>query len=141
MVDLVLKPGTTRLNRVFIEETRSLAPDGVRWRMATRPMVWRPPTDVYETEGAVIIRVEIAGMREEDFTISLEDRIVTIHGTRIDVAERRAYYQMEIPFGEFSTIIELPCAILADKTSAVYQDGLLRVMLPKASPYQIRADQ
>jgi HSP20 family molecular chaperone IbpA len=49
-----------------------------RWRIISRPHAWRPPTDVYETEDAIIIRVEVAGMRESDFTISLVKRNLTI---------------------------------------------------------------
>ena len=73
-----------------------------------RPHVWRPPTDVYETEDAIVVRVEIAGMREADFTVALVERSLLIRGVRQDLTERRAYYQMEIPFGEFSTEVELP---------------------------------
>ncbi len=137
MVESAIKPGTARSNRILSEEPQSLAADAVRWRIVARPMVWRPPTDVYETDDTVVIRVEIAGMREEDFKIALEDRFVTIHGTRLDVPERRAYHQLEIPFGEFSTEVELPCPVSADRANAVYQDGLLRVVLPKARPHQV----
>ena len=74
-----------------------------RWRIISRPHAWRPPTDVYETEDAITIRIEVAGMRESDFTIALVERTLTIRGIRQDTPERRAYHQMEIPFGEFSS--------------------------------------
>ena len=88
-------------------------PEGIHWRIAMRPHLWRPPTDMYETEEAIVIRVEIAGMREQDFNVALEDRTLTIRGIRSDTSERRAFHQMEIPFGEFSTEVELPAPILA----------------------------
>ncbi len=141
MVEVAFKPGTARSNRAFAEEPQSFVAGGNRWSIVTRPLVWRPPTDVYETDDTVVIRVEIAGMREENFMISLEDQFVTIRGTRTDITERRAYHQLEIPFGEFSTEIELPCPVAVDRVSALYQDGLLRVMLPKARPHQVRVEQ
>ncbi len=117
----------------FSEEAQRGTTENLRWRMASRLPVWRPPTDVFETEEAIVVRVEIAGMREEDFSISLEDRFLVIHGFRSDLPERRAYFQMEIPFGEFISEVELPCPIISERIAAVYQDGFLRIVLPKPS--------
>jgi HSP20 family protein len=111
-----------------------------RWHIISRLHAWRPPTDVYETENTLIIRVEVAGMRESDFTISLVERNLTIRGIRQDISERRAYHQMEIPFGEFSTEIELPYPILSDKVEATYRDGFLRITLPIAQPKRINVE-
>lgn len=107
------------------------------WRLNLRSPAWRPPSDVFETEQAVIVRVEIAGMREGEFTIELNGRILTIHGIRPDMSERRAYHQMEIRFGEFNLDLELPTYVEPDMVQAVYSDGFLRVTLPKARPRQI----
>jgi HSP20 family protein len=111
-----------------------------RWRIISRPHAWRPPTDVYETDAAIIIRVEVAGMRESDFTISLVERNLTIRGIRQDTSERRAYHQMEIAFGEFNTEVELPLAIISDKVEAIYRDGFLRITLPIAQPKHIKVE-
>ena len=111
----------------------------LRWRLVNRPHVWRPPTDVFETEEYIIVRVEIAGMREEDFAISLDDRRLMISGVRPDQPERRAFYQMEIPYGEFSTEVELPVSIIAERIEAVYCNGFLKIRMPKASPHFIHA--
>ena len=77
-------------------------------------------------------------MRESDFTLSLVERSLLIKCIRQDTNERRAYYQMEIPYGEFSTEIELPYPIIVEETEAVYRDGFLRILLPKARPQQIK---
>jgi HSP20 family protein len=102
-----------------------------------RTQFWRPPTDVYETEDAFIVRVEIAGMKANDFAISLENRLLVVRGARPDQPERRAYHQMEIHFGEFSTEVELSSAVDVDKIEAVYRDGFLRITLPKTRPHQV----
>jgi HSP20 family protein len=81
--------------------------------------------------------VEIAGMRNGNFSISLESRTVTIRGVRSDVSERRAYQQMEIPFGEFGTEVELTTPVTAEAVEATYGDGFLKVVLPKARPQRI----
>jgi HSP20 family protein len=107
------------------------------WRLTTRPHAWRPPTDVYETDENIIVRVEIAGMREDDFLIELNGRFLSIRGSRQDVSERRAYHQMEIRFGEFIIELELPVPIETDQVQAIYDNGLLRVTLAKAQPRHI----
>ena len=112
MVELSLKTEMSQPTWNFTEEIPYSSPEALHWRLAMRPHVWRPPTDVYETEEAIVVRVEIAGMREQDFTVALDDRTLTIRGVRSDPTERRAFYQMEIPFGEFSTEVELPVPIV-----------------------------
>jgi len=122
------------------EDFQSSLIETSRWRILSRPHAWRPPTDVYETDDAIIIRVEVAGMREADFTISLVGRNLTIRGIRQDTSERRAYHQMEIPFGEFSTEFELPHTIISDKVEAIYRDGFLRITLPVTQPKHIKVE-
>ncbi|MEW6717302.1 MAG: Hsp20/alpha crystallin family protein [Chloroflexota bacterium] len=108
------------------------------YRLSARNRGWCPPTDVYETETALIVRVEIAGMKREDFSITINDRFLAIRGVRSDAPERRAYHQMEIAFGEFNSEVELPFPIDVEKVTAEYADGFLRVVLPRIQPSKIR---
>lgn len=110
------------------------------WRLNVRTP-WRPPTDVYETEEVLIVRMEIGGMRESDFVIELDGRILSIRGVRPDANERRSYHQMEIRFGEFYVDIELPTTIYPDRVEATYQEGFLHLVMPKAFPKQIHIDE
>ncbi len=111
-----------------------------RWRSGSRLHAWRPPTDVYETNDAIIIRVEVAGMRESDFTITLVERNLTIRGVRQDTSERRSYHQMEIAYGEFSTEVDLPYTVITEKVQAAYRDGFLHITLPIALPKHIKVE-
>jgi HSP20 family protein len=141
MTDLPIKTDTVRINWYSSDEPQSNPTEGPRWRISGRPYVWRPATDVYETEDAIIIRIEIAGMREADFSIALFNRNLIVRGIRPDVNEKRAFYQMEIPFGEFSTEIELPFPVTSNGVEALYRDGFLRIILPKTKPHQIKIEQ
>lgn len=123
------------------DDYQSYVQDGLRWRLNSRPRIWRPAADVYEVEDAIIVRVEIAGMREPDFVVSLHARLLTISGTRSDVPERRAYHQIEIPFGEFSLDFELPDAVDENRVEAHYKDGFLKVFLPKARSHTIKIEE
>ena len=109
----------------------------IGWQVSLHSYAWSPPTDVYETENNFVLRVEAAGMRESDFTINAEDNFLVISGVRSESPEWRAYRQMEIRFGEFSTSIELPLGVDVSKADADYKDGFLNVILPKIKPTNI----
>src|SRR5512142_126632 len=61
----------------------------------SRPRTWRPPTDVYETDTAVIVKIEIAGMNPEDIQISIVDRVLSVHGARQDTDAKLSYHCLE----------------------------------------------
>jgi HSP20 family protein len=105
------------------------------WLTGGQKRIWRPPTDVYETETEIVVQVEVAGAEHTDFYLSLDDRHLTVHGMRDDaVTERRAYHQMEIHFGEFYCDVDLPGPVDKDQIQAEYHDGFLRVTLIKINP-------
>jgi HSP20 family protein len=128
-------PARPSSDRGFEYQSQDLSP--FHWRLSRRSAAWQPPTDVYETESHLHVRVEIAGMRQEDFVIELQGRSLVIRGVRQEKSERCAYHQMEIRFGEFSIELELPMFVDADLVQAVYNEGFLRLTLPKAQPKQI----
>ena len=103
-----------------------------QWVYGNRKRIWQPPTDVYETDAHIVVRVEISGLQVEDFNISVADRRLVISGLRRDPAEKLAYQQMEINYGEFRTEVYLSSwALDHDKIDAVYEAGFLSVRLPK----------
>ncbi len=110
----------------------------VSWQVTTG--VWSPPTDVCETESHYVITVEVAGMREGDFEVVYENGTLLIAGQRPDVAERRAYHQMEIHFGKFSAAIALPGPVDPDHSVAEYKDGFLVVKMPKLKSTNVKIE-
>jgi len=134
-------PTSIRKSRSSIGELRRDVLHAVGWQVQVRAGIWSPPTDVYETENAYVVRVEIAGMREDDFEITFEDNFLMISGSRPDVPERRAYQQMEIRFGKFETVVGLPDPVNLDASRADYSEGFLTVTLPKAKPSQISIEK
>jgi HSP20 family protein len=118
-------------------ETPWLASGVVSWQMSVIQHAWRPPTDLIEMDDKFVVRVEISGMRDGEFAVTVENNTLTVSGTRADTNERRAYHQMEIHFGDFSTEIELPVNVNLNQILAEYEDGFLWVQLPKAQPKHI----
>ena len=113
----------------------------IGWQMQVSSKVWSPPTDMYETEDAYIVRVEIAGMGEADFTVSVEENFLIISGSRPDVQERRAYHQMEIRCGKFTSAVSLHDPIDLENASAEYEDGFFVVVLPKLKSSEIETQE
>jgi HSP20 family protein len=108
-----------------------------RWLMQRRSHMWRPPTDVFENEDAFVVKVEVAGMKRSDFSISFDRHLLTIQGVRPDAGGMKAYHQMEIAYGEFICEVEVAVPIDSGGIEAVYADGFLRVTLPKLKPKNI----
>ncbi len=94
---------------------------------------WYPPTDVYETESDLVVKMAISGVPKEDISITLTGNTLTISGRRQDHSNHQkvCYYLMEIRYGYFERNIELPRNINADKIEASCKDGFLLVTIPK----------
>lgn len=127
-------PTIVRKSVSAIAETRREILHSVSWHV--RSSVWSPPTDVYETEEKYVIKVEIAGMRDDDFEVAFENAVLMIAGYRSDLNERRAYHQMEIRFGRFEIAVEIPVSVDMEKATAEYRDGFLTIVLPKSNAKQ-----
>jgi len=95
---------------------------------------FQPPTDIYQTADAIVVRVEIAGMSAEQINLSLDESTgrLTIAGAREDPAgeEPRRYVNVEIDCGEFVRTVQLPRPVDADAAEAGYDRGFLVVRLP-----------
>jgi len=99
---------------------------------------WSPPTDVYETEEYIIVKVEIAGMRQEDLQISFSSGVLSIAGTRQDPSDKLAVHRLEIAYGDFIAQVSVPWPVDEDRIEARYKDGFLIVMLPQVRSVQKR---
>ncbi len=96
---------------------------------------WVPNTDVYVTECSLVIKVELAGMRKEDLELTVEGNCLTITGHRPDGcrAPKCKFLVMEINYGSFQSVIELPPGYDLNQAKAAYQNGFLRIDVPQAA--------
>jgi len=95
---------------------------------------WVPNTDVYVTEQLLVIKVELAGMRKEDLELTVEGSRLTITGHRPDGcrAPKCKFLVMEINYGSFQSVIELPPGYDLTQAKAAYQNGFLRIDVPQS---------
>ncbi len=91
--------------------------------------------DVFQTKDNVVIQSTIAGVKPEDLDISIANDMVTIKGKRSRVEEVKSedYFYQECYWGSFSRSLSLPIEIDVDKARADLKDGVLTLVLPKAS--------
>jgi HSP20 family protein len=97
---------------------------------------WQPVADVYETDEAWVIKLELAGVGKEDFSLFANKGILTIRGTRRDEFEGkwRTYHQAEINYNEFERSFPLPQGTDEEAIRALYKDGLLVITISKLPP-------
>jgi HSP20 family protein len=93
---------------------------------------WSPAVDVYQDRDQFTVVAELPGMKKEEIEISLHDGALTISGERKREDSNKESYRTERYVGRFQRSLTLPAAVDANKVKATYQDGILKVVLPKA---------
>ncbi len=106
---------------------------------------WAPSVDVLEEADAVRIMAEVPGVKPEDVKISVEGNVLTIQGTKEQVAEEKTerVHRYERTYGAFERTFTLPATVDAEHIKASYDKGVLTVTLPKvekAKPRQIQVE-
>jgi HSP20 family protein len=97
--------------------------------------VWIPNTDVYATDNGLVVKVELAGMRSEHLEITVEGNRLRISGNRPDGCRSpKAHFQvMEINYGPFESVLEVPAGYDLSQAKAAYLNGFLRIDVPLAA--------
>jgi HSP20 family protein len=95
---------------------------------------WVPNTDVYSTETGLVVKVELPGMKSENLEITADENRLRISGTRPDCCRppQCTFLVMEISYGPFESMIELPQGFDLGQAKAVYVNGFLRIDVPVA---------
>ncbi len=93
---------------------------------------WVPNTDMYATEAGLVIKVELAGMRSDSLEITVDGSRLCISGNRPDGcrAGKCSFLMMEINYGPFETMIEVPATYDLSQAKAAYLNGFLRIDVP-----------
>ena len=101
---------------------------------------WAPSVDIYEDQDRLILEAELPGMKRDDFEISVENNIITLRGER--KFEKKTdgdnYHRVERSYGSFTRSFTLPQTVTAEGATADFEDGVLRVGLPKRAETKAR---
>jgi HSP20 family protein len=101
---------------------------------------WSPSVDIYENKDQIVLEAELPGMRREDFDLSIENNVITLRGEREFEKKEESdnYHRVERSYGAFTRSFTLPHTVSADGATAEYQNGVLRVTLPKREETKAR---
>jgi HSP20 family protein len=103
-------------------------------------MVWGPNVDILENDDAFEIHAELPGVTQEDVKITLDNNTLTLSGEKKQVVkdERNNALRIERSYGKFERSFSLPSSIKSDAVRANFEDGVLRIVLPKAEAAKSR---
>jgi HSP20 family protein len=95
------------------------------------------PIDLYETDDEVVIEAMMPGMTADDIQISIDRDVLTLRGeartdTETEEGEGRVYHHRELRYQRFTRSIRLPILVNADNADARFENGILKLTLPKA---------
>jgi HSP20 family protein len=93
---------------------------------------WAPTLDLYQDKDQFTVVAELPGFKKEDIELSLHNGVLTVSGERKQDKQGEASYKNERFFGRFQRSVTLPASVDGDKIKATYQDGVLKIVLPKA---------
>jgi HSP20 family protein len=95
---------------------------------------WAPALDISERKDAYLVTVELPGVKMDDLKVILEDDVLSFQGERHtsnDTSEEQ-YHRIERRYGAFRRSITLPAHVMSDAVEASLEDGVLRILVPKA---------
>lgn len=98
--------------------------------------MWSPSIDFSENEKEYIVRLEAPGIPRDDLEVNIDGQTLMVSGHRDFQNEEKTeeYFWREREAGKFMRSVQLPAAIDRTNVSAVYQDGIMTIRLPKAEP-------
>jgi HSP20 family protein len=131
-----LEDMSTRLNRLVGQPlARRLGDDE-----GTLSAGWAPAVDVQETDGEYLVKTDLPEVKKEDVTVEIHDGMLTVRGERHQEKEEKGkkFHRIERAYGRFERRIAVPAEVDAQKVSAEFRDGVLKVHLPKSANAQPR---
>ena len=120
--------------------TRRIRPDtafqGVWESFGSWPLhttiAWRPPTDIYESPGELIVVIELAGVEEDDIVITLFSDLLVVEGRREQpIIDMNACHQLGIKYGDFRSEIVIHTPVDHENATVEYKNGLLKIIFQK----------
>ena len=120
------------MNRLFDDVMRGTPSGGGQ----AQGSLLAPHMDVTETDQEIRIQAELPGVHEKDVELSLNDDVLTIRAEKRQERreEREGTHISERSFGTFQRAIRLPIEVNPDQVQAQFENGVLRVILPKTQP-------
>ena len=94
-----------------------------------------PALDLYPTKDSVVVEMPLSGIDPDKVNVNIENNVLTVSGSTEKKSEvdEKDYYRKEVRQGSFYRSTSLPTRVSGDKALASYENGILRITVPKAS--------
>ena len=94
---------------------------------------WLPAVDIYQIPGGFLVKVDLAGVRPEDFQLTIQGATLTIEGTRRDchVEEGCCHVLLEIAYNHFERRITLPANLEGMRVTTAHDHGMLLIRMQR----------
>ena len=133
-----------RFNSIFSDFARPLVTENTT-EPASAMGSFVPAVDVYEDTQALVLHLEVPGVKQDDIDIRVENQTLTIKGERKleSDAKQENFHRIERRFGSFTRTFTLPQTIDTEAVTASYDAGVLTISLAKkaeAKPRQVKIE-
>lgn len=117
-----------KMNRLFDETYR-----GKEEETDIKTGVWTPTVDIHESNKNLVLTAELPGIKEEDVEVNIDGNTLSISGKREfeEETKKEDYHRIERSYGSFFRSFTLPSYIDQENVKAEYDNGLLKVTMPK----------
>lgn len=97
------------------------------------PRIRTPRMNVYEEDNNVVVEAELPGVKPEDIDIEVKENQLKIEAKREEKKEEKekGYWRKELRAAHFKRIIPLPIEVVGEKAEASFEDGILKITIPK----------
>lgn len=130
-----------RMNRLFNDRLQGQGQDEAMLHRGS----WAPAVDIYETDGALVLKAELPDLRREDIDVNVENHTLTLRGERRfdEQVKQEQFHRIERAYGAFVRQFTLPSTVDSTRIAAEYKNGVLTVTLPlreEAKPRSVKID-
>lgn len=101
---------------------------------------WNPKVNIFENKEHLILEAELPGLTRDDFDLTIEDNVLTLKGERTfeKKTDDENYHRVERSYGSFLRSFTLPQTVSTDSADATFENGMLRVAIPKREETKAR---
>ena len=94
---------------------------------------WLPRADIHETAQGLLLTLELAGVSRDEIEIVIEGPFLRVAGARVEPAggECLRWHQMEIAYGPFERVFQLPPDVDVNAIAVAFRDGFLQITIPR----------
>ncbi len=126
------------LNKFFEEDLPGIWEDPRSdWKLSA---IRIPRIDIYEDKGNVVVKAGLPGIDPKDIELDIKDDLLKIEAKTEDKKQEKGkgYYRKELSYGYYKRTVSLPVEVIGEKADAVYEEGILKVVIPKKEKKQAK---